>query len=154
MRGPSPGLPVTAGLGVWNDDGARKRIARDSLMRNKIKELNKLAIVTFVTARSVDLRKNRNKFFHKVVKQVGDVMKFVWIAFFALTLGGCFGPQYATDDGVCREQARQKIRTYAECRQMLAEGHRMTGLYALRDLQFQQMQSMQLNLGNRMIRMR
>ena len=122
-------------------------------MRNKIKELNKLAIVTFVTSRSVDLRRISNKFFHKV-GQVGDVMKFVWIAFFALTLGGCFGPQYATDDGVCREQARQKIRTYAECRQMLAEGHRMTGLYALRDLQFQQMQSMQLNLGNRMIRMR
>lgn len=119
-------------------------------MRNKIKEINKLAIVTFVTPRSADLRKIRSKFFHKM----GDVMKFVWIAFFALTLGGCFGPQYATDDGICREQARQKIHTYAECRKTLAEGHRMNGLYALRDLQFQQMQSMQLNLGNRMIHMR
>jgi hypothetical protein len=27
-------------------------------------------------------------------------MKFVWIAFFALTLGGCFGPQYATTEFV------------------------------------------------------
>jgi len=119
----------------------------------EINEINKLAIVTFVTPRSVDLWKIRIEFFHKE-GQVGEVMKFVWIAFFALTLGGCFGPQYATDEGICREQARQKIRTYAECRNMLAEGHRMAGLYALRDLQFQQMQLMQLNQGNRMIHMR
>jgi hypothetical protein len=81
-------------------------------------------------------------------------MKYVWIAICAIALSGCMVPQYATDDGVCREQARQKIRTYAQCRKMAAEGHRMDGLYALQDMQFQQMQQMQLMQMNHMMHMR
>ena len=42
----------------------------EGAIETKIKEINKLAIVTFVTPLSVDLRKIRNKFFHKVVKWV------------------------------------------------------------------------------------
>ncbi|HMF25124.1 MAG TPA: hypothetical protein VKG24_23775 [Pseudolabrys sp.] len=81
-------------------------------------------------------------------------MRYVWIAICVLPLAGCMGSQYATDDGICREQARQKIHAYAQCRKMLADGHRMAGLYFLQDMQLQQMQSMQLNQMNRMMHMR
>jgi hypothetical protein len=62
-------------------------------------------------------------------------MKYVSIAICVVALAGCMGPQYATDDGICREQARQKIRTYDDCRKMMVEGHRQDFLINMQSRQ-------------------
>jgi hypothetical protein len=54
-------------------------------------------------------------------------MKFVWIAICAVGLSGCVSLQEQINDSFCRNEAKKKTMTYAQCQKKFAEQRRNAG---------------------------